>query len=79
MPFFQMDKHKAPSPDGFGAAFFQDHWHIMHPDVCHAIKLLFLDSRLLRKLNHTFIVLIPKVVNPTTAAQFRPISLCNTL
>ena len=25
---FQMDKFKTPGPDGFGAAFFQDHWHL---------------------------------------------------
>jgi len=74
-----MDKYKAPAPDGFGAAFFQDHWLMIHTDVCQAIKSFFLDGKLLRQINHTLIELIPKVENLTTTAQFRPISLCNSL
>ena len=30
----QMDKYKAPESDGFGAAFFQDYWHVIQNDVC---------------------------------------------
>jgi len=36
-----MDKFKAPDPDGFGAAFFQDHWPVVQKDVCHAIRSFF--------------------------------------
>ena len=45
---FQMDKFKTPGPDGFGAAFFQDHWHIIATDVCQAIKSFFQDGKLLK-------------------------------
>ena len=38
---FQMDKFKAPGPDGFGAAFFQDYWHIAQDEVCQAIRSFF--------------------------------------
>ena len=44
---FQMDKYKTPGPDGFGDAFFQDFWHMIAPDVCHAIKSFFHDGKML--------------------------------
>ncbi|XP_059638642.1 uncharacterized protein LOC132280905 [Cornus florida] len=34
---------------------------------------------MLRSLNHTIIILIPKVKNPTHVTHFRPISLCNVV
>lgn len=34
-------------------------------------------GKLLRKLNHTNLVLIPKVACPKHMTQFRPIALCN--
>jgi len=75
---FQMDPHKTPGSDGFGASFYQDHWDIVREQLCVAIKDFFHSEKLLKEVNHTFITLIPKVANPETIAQFRPISLCNT-
>lgn len=31
------------------------------------------------EINRTFIVIIPKVLNPTFLSQYRPISLCNVI
>jgi len=76
---FQMDPYKAPGPDGFGASFFQDHRLVIRDLLGVAIKYFFRFGTLLKEVNHTFITLIPKVANPETSAQFRPISLCNTL
>ena len=76
---FQMDPHKAPGSDGFGASFYQDHWVAIRELLCVAIKDFFHSGKLLKEVNHTFITLIPKVENPERTAQFRPISLCNTL
>jgi len=67
---FQMDKFKAPGPDGFGAAFFQNHWHIVKDEGCNAIRSFFEEGKLLKQINHTLIALIPKVNNPTTTNQF---------
>jgi len=62
-----MDKHKAPGPNGFRAVFFQDYWYILHKDVCQAIKSFFLEGKLLKQINHTLILLIPKVDSPTNS------------
>jgi len=61
------------------ASFYQDHWVVIKDLLCVAIKDFFQSGKLLREVNHTLITLIPKVENPETTAQFRPISLCNTL
>jgi len=74
----QMDPYKALGPDGFGASFYQKHWPIIKKHLCAAIKDFFSSGKLLKEFNHTFIALIPKVDNPETTSQFRPISLCNT-
>jgi len=76
---FQMDPHKAPGSDGFGASFYQDHWVALKDILCVAVKDFFRSGKLLKAVNHTLITLIPKVANPETAAHFRPINLCTTL
>jgi len=68
---FQMDKHKTPRSDGFGATYFQNYWHIISTDVCHAIKLFFNDGKLLKQINHMLIALIPKIDQPNSTAHFR--------
>ena len=65
---FQMDKFKAPGPDGFGAAFFPNHWHIIQNDVCQAARSFFPEGKLLKQINHTLIALIPKVDNLSVTA-----------
>jgi len=73
-----MNPYKAPGPDGFEASFYQQHWTILKEQLYAAIKDFFGSGKLLKEFNHAFIALIPKVDNPETTSQFRPISLCNT-
>ena len=47
--------------------------------VTEAIQSFFTSGRLLKEVNNSFIVLIPKVKNPSSVNHFRPISLCNTI
>lgn len=70
---------KAPGSDGFPGLFFQKYWEIVGEDVFKVLQSFFLDGVLLNEINQTNIILIPKVPNPESMGQLRPISLCRFL
>ena len=76
---FSMNPDKAPGIDGMSPLFFQKFWTTIKQDVVNAIQTFFHTGYLLKSVNHTVITLIPKVLNPTSLKQFRPISLCTTM
>ena len=51
----------------------------MGDDVVIAVLDFLNNGNMLPKINHTNIVLIPKVKNPEKMSNFRPISLCNVI
>ncbi|EPS73861.1 hypothetical protein M569_00896, partial [Genlisea aurea] len=69
----------APGPDGFPPVFFQRFWPIVQQQVSEAVLRLLNRRELEGNLNHTNIVLIPKVPQPRLVSHFRPISLCNVV
>lgn len=71
----QMHPAKAPGPNGMTPLFFQKFWSIVNSDVLEAVLGILNHSHDPRNLNHTHIVLIPKVKSPCTPKDFRPISL----
>ncbi|GKA24782.1 hypothetical protein Tco_0710815 [Tanacetum coccineum] len=76
---FSMGNEKSPGPDGFTAAFFKEAWEIVGKDVILAVHEFFINGKLLKKMKHTIIALIPKVSPPVRVNDFRPISCCNVL
>ncbi|XP_022853059.1 uncharacterized protein LOC111374593 [Olea europaea var. sylvestris] len=69
----------APGPDGYGLAFFIKCWDIIKGDLVEATKELFERRVLPRFYTSSYIVLIPKVENPSSFDKFRPISLCSVV
>ncbi|CAO2167262.1 unnamed protein product [Urochloa humidicola] len=74
-----MPSDKAPGPDGFNGCFIKSCWEIIKEDV-YDLCMDFFNHRIdLQSINTSFITLVPKVNNPTTMNDFRPISLLNCI
>ena len=75
----QMAPLKAPGSNGMPPLFYQNYWELVGDDVTKTILSYLNSASLPHPLNHTFLTLIPKIKNPITVSDFRPISLCNVL
>lgn len=76
---FSMKKGKAPGPDGFPIEFFQEFWEIVKFDLLAVVQESHRNKQMLRSMNSTFLVLIPKQEGAVRLTQFRPIALCNVV
>lgn len=76
---FQMKKGKALGPDGFPVEFFQEFWEVVKLDLLEVVKESFMNKQMLKSLNATFLVLIPKKEGANSLDLFRPIALCNVV
>jgi hypothetical protein len=70
---------KAPGPDGFTMAFFQQCWSVIGGDVMNFFAEVHTHCKFEKSLNASFIVLIPKKQNASNIRDFRPISLIGSV
>jgi hypothetical protein len=70
-----MSCDKAPGTDEFNGKFLKKCWHIIREDV-YGVCLDFFNGTVdIEAINNSFITLIPKVNNPSSVNDSRPISL----
>ncbi|XP_062114711.1 uncharacterized protein LOC133825832 [Humulus lupulus] len=72
----QVSIHSSKSPGlyGFGSGFFKGLWENIGDDIARSVLEFFQDGFLPQSLNETVISLIPKVSDPKTASDYRPIA-----
>ncbi|XP_057459245.1 uncharacterized protein LOC130749907 [Actinidia eriantha] len=67
--------NKAPGPNGFNMLSFKKGWNFMKKDIMRFFAEFHRNGRMVRSMNLSFLVLIPKVDNPIALSGYRPISL----
>lgn len=76
---FSIPKDKSPGPDGYTSHFFVKAWDIVGGDVLRVIQEFFNKGKLLKRLNHAIIALVPKSKDVTKVQDYRHISCCNVV
>ena len=74
-----MNGDKAPGPDGFIVAFRQTCWDFVKEEIVDLFKEFYDQRSFAKRLNTTFLVLIPKKGGVEDLWDFRPISLLGGL
>jgi hypothetical protein len=69
---------KSPGLDGFNNEFLKKCWHIIKDDFYDLCEAFFAEDVCLRRINGSFITLIPKVDNLVRINDYRHISLLNS-
>jgi hypothetical protein len=75
----QLPADKALGPDGFNGAFLKKCWPIIKHGIYQLCLEFFNDMGDIQCINKAFISLVPKVNNPTSVNEYRPISLINCI
>ncbi|GKV01589.1 hypothetical protein SLEP1_g14135 [Rubroshorea leprosula] len=73
------ESSKAPGPDGFNFKFVKEMWGTLKEDVMGYVSDFHKHGKLVRGINSSFIVLVPKVNSPQKIEEFRPISLVGVM
>ncbi|KAJ9707044.1 hypothetical protein PVL29_002161 [Vitis rotundifolia] len=76
---FQLDRDKAPRPNGFTIAVFQDCWDVVKEDLVRVFTEFHRSGIINQSTNASFIVLLPKKSLTKKISDFRPISLITSL
>ena len=68
---------KSLGPDGIPVEVYICLFDVLGEDLLRVIELSWISSKIPAVFNSTFLALIPKIDQPLSFDDFRPISLCN--
>jgi len=75
----KMVKDKASGPDGFTMIFFHACWDWLKEEIWALVEDSQRTWKIVRALNSTFLMLIPKENGTEDPRKLRPIALCNVI
>ena len=70
-----MNSCSAPGPDGFGPSFYKAAWGTIKDEVMQFLQGFFTGSADLKRINRSYMVLLPKKPGAISVDAFRPICL----
>jgi len=70
---------KSPGPDDFNFNFIKNNWEIIKGEIVAAMANFHSTGHIPKGCNASFIALVPKVRDPVTLEQYRPISLVGAM
>jgi hypothetical protein len=76
---YMMGDLKAPGPDGMPPIFYKRYWDLIGSQVEEEVLQVLNGENIPLGWNDTWVALIPKVKNPQSMKDLRPISLCNVV
>nr|CAN75609.1 hypothetical protein VITISV_002943 [Vitis vinifera] len=80
MAVFQLNKaEKAPGPDGFTLAIYQECWDVIKEDLMRVFFEFHTKGVINQSTNATFIAMVPKKSQTFKISDYRPISLVTSL
>ncbi|KAJ9680549.1 hypothetical protein PVL29_019768 [Vitis rotundifolia] len=79
MAVFHLNKEKAPGPDGFTIAVYQECWDVIKEDLMRVFSEFHTNGVINQSTNATFIAMVPKKSQTLKISDYRPISLVTSL
>ncbi|KAJ9671271.1 hypothetical protein PVL29_027318 [Vitis rotundifolia] len=79
MAVFHLNKEKAPSPDGFTIAVYQECWDVIKEGLMRVFSEFHTNGVINQSTNATFIAMVPKKSQTFKISDYRPISLVTSL
>lgn len=74
-----IDVNKAPGLNGLNSFFFQKAWQIIKTHDYRGVMEFFDSRKLLKQVNNTMVILIPKIKNASHIKDLRPKACCSVI